>query len=102
MAETEIMLKLVVGYTELDSDKLKKGKGLLKPNFGVLPKCAGRRVRQVRRIFRSNLPLAECMYSSAFFSLEVIRVILETAVTPQSSQNRALISTPNPSLLCQV
>ena len=32
MAETEIMLKLVVGYTELVGSKLKKWKGFLKPN----------------------------------------------------------------------
>lgn len=38
VAETEIMPRLVVGYTELDGGKLKKGKGLLAPNFGVGPK----------------------------------------------------------------
>ena len=35
VAETEIMPKLVAGYTELVGSKWKKGKGFLKPNFGV-------------------------------------------------------------------
>ena len=35
MTETERMLKLVEGYTELGCSKLKKGEGFLKPNFGV-------------------------------------------------------------------
>ena len=38
MAGAELMLKLVVGYTEMAGGRLKKGKGFLKPNFGVLPK----------------------------------------------------------------
>ena len=39
-AGTEIMPKLVVGYTELGGSKLKKGNGFLKPNFGVGPNVA--------------------------------------------------------------
>ena len=35
--ETELMPSLVVDNTELDGCKLKKGKGFLKPNFGVGP-----------------------------------------------------------------
>ena len=31
---TETMSEFVVGYTELDGSKLKKGNGFLKPNFG--------------------------------------------------------------------
>ena len=31
------MPNLVVDYTELGGGKLKKGKGFLKPNFGVRP-----------------------------------------------------------------
>ena len=38
VAETELMPRLVVGYTELGGSKLKKGNGFLKPNFGLLPK----------------------------------------------------------------
>ena len=38
VAVTEIMSRLVVGYTEPGGGKLKKGKGFLKPNFGVGPK----------------------------------------------------------------
>ena len=38
MTTTEIMPRLVVGYTELGGGKWKKGKGFLKPNFGVGPK----------------------------------------------------------------
>ena len=34
-AETELVPELVAGYTELVGSKLKKGKGFLKPNFGV-------------------------------------------------------------------
>ena len=34
---TELMPRLVVGYTEPVGGKLKRGKGLLKPNFGVGP-----------------------------------------------------------------
>ena len=37
-AETEIMPKLGVDYTEHGGGKLKKGKGFLEPNFGVGPK----------------------------------------------------------------
>ena len=32
------MPRLVVGYTELEGSKLKKGKGFLDQNFEVLPK----------------------------------------------------------------
>jgi len=37
------MPRLLVGYTELDGSKLKKGRGFLKPNFGVGPNwlCPG-------------------------------------------------------------
>ena len=35
--ETELMPRLVVDYTELGCGKLKKGKGFLQPNFGVVP-----------------------------------------------------------------
>ena len=35
--ETELMLKLVVDYTELGGSKLKKWKGFSGPNFGVGP-----------------------------------------------------------------
>ena len=38
VAETEIMPRMLVGYTEPGGGKLKKGKGFLKPNFGVGPK----------------------------------------------------------------
>ena len=37
VTETEIMPKLVVGNTDLGGGNLKKGNGLLKPNFGVGP-----------------------------------------------------------------
>ena len=37
VTETERMPRLVVGYTDLVGGKLKKGKGFLKPNFGVGP-----------------------------------------------------------------
>ena len=33
VAETELMPRLLGGYTELVGSKLKKGKGFLKPNF---------------------------------------------------------------------
>ena len=33
MTETELMPRLVVGYTELGGGKLKKGNRFLKPNF---------------------------------------------------------------------
>jgi hypothetical protein len=35
---TELMPRLLVGYTELGGSKLKKGNGFLKPNFETLPK----------------------------------------------------------------
>ena len=38
MTETELMPRLVVGYTELDGGKLKKGNGFLEPNFEIPPK----------------------------------------------------------------
>ena len=37
VAETELMPRLVVAYTEPGCSKLKKGKGFLKPNFGLGP-----------------------------------------------------------------
>ena len=37
MTETELMPRLLVGYTELSDSKLKTGKGILEPNFGVGP-----------------------------------------------------------------
>ena len=37
MPETEPMPRLLVDYTELGGSKSKKGKGFLKPNFGVGP-----------------------------------------------------------------
>jgi hypothetical protein len=37
VTDTEPMPKLVVGYTELVGSKLKKGKGFLKPNLGLVP-----------------------------------------------------------------
>ena len=37
MTETELMPRLLVDYTEPGGGKLKKGKGFLKPNFGVGP-----------------------------------------------------------------
>ena len=37
VAETELMPRFVVGYTELIASKLKKGKGFLKPNFELGP-----------------------------------------------------------------
>ena len=42
VSETELMPRLVVGYTELDCGKLKRGKGLLESNLGVLPKLGYR------------------------------------------------------------
>ena len=38
MTETERMLKLVEGYTELGCSKWKRGKGFLKPNSELGPK----------------------------------------------------------------
>ena len=38
VTETELMPRLVVGYTELGGGKLKKGSSFLKPNFELLPK----------------------------------------------------------------
>ena len=40
MIGAELMPELVVGYTEYSGSKLKKGKGFLKPNFGVGPKAS--------------------------------------------------------------
>ena len=37
VAETEIMPRPLVDYTETVCSKLKKGNGFLKPNFGVGP-----------------------------------------------------------------
>jgi len=37
VAETELMPRLVVGYTELFCSKWKNWKGFLKPNFGRGP-----------------------------------------------------------------
>ena len=37
VTETDLMPRLLVGYTELGGGKLKKGNGFLKPNFGVGP-----------------------------------------------------------------
>ena len=69
VAETELMPRLVVGYNELGCSKWKKGKGFLKPNFGVGPSLAAaavvrtrsaahhrRRVRLVRRVYLELLP----------------------------------------------
>ena len=39
VADTELMPRLVVGYTELGGGKLKKGKRFLKPNFGMGANC---------------------------------------------------------------
>ena len=49
MPETELMPRLVVGYTERGGGKLKKGKRISKPNFGVGPKpeLLGGQVRRV-------------------------------------------------------
>ena len=38
VTETELMPRLVVGNAEIGGSKLKTGKGILEPNFGVLPK----------------------------------------------------------------
>ena len=45
VTETVIMPRLEVGYTEMVCSKLKKGKGFLKPNFGVgpTPSVSGRK-----------------------------------------------------------
>ena len=40
VAETELMPRLVVGYTEMRCSKWKKGNGFLKPNFGAGPNQA--------------------------------------------------------------
>ena len=45
MTETELMPSWGSIYTEQDCGKLKKGKGFLKPNFGILPKLNLRGVR---------------------------------------------------------
>ena len=45
MTETELMPRLVVGYTELGGSKWKNWKGFLKPNFGVGPNWVGFGVR---------------------------------------------------------
>ena len=37
VTETELMPRLVVGYTELGGGKLKTGKGFLEPNFERVP-----------------------------------------------------------------
>ena len=37
VTDTELMPRLVVGNAELGDGKWKKGKGFLKPNFGVGP-----------------------------------------------------------------
>ncbi|MDX2420451.1 MAG: hypothetical protein QNL45_05200 [Nitrospirota bacterium] len=50
MAQTELMPRLVVGYSELDVGKLKKGKGFLKSNFGLGPKH-----HQARRVGKAYL-----------------------------------------------
>ena len=47
-AETEIMPKLVEGYTEPGCSKLKTGKGFLKPNFGL--------GLNLELVWRRNLP----------------------------------------------
>ena len=39
-AGTDLMPKLVKGYTEPGCSKLKRGKGFLKPNFGGGPNTA--------------------------------------------------------------
>ncbi len=38
VTEAELMLRLVVRYTELGCGKLKRGKGFLEPNFERGPK----------------------------------------------------------------
>ncbi len=48
VTETELMPRLVGGYTELGGSKLKNCNGFLKPNFELGPKL--RQVRQVRRV----------------------------------------------------
>ena len=47
-AETELMPKRVVGYTEPGGSKLKKGKGFLEPNFGEGPNWLGEFVPDLR------------------------------------------------------
>ncbi len=42
--ETDLMPRLLVGYTELDGGKLKKGKGFLKPNFGGSSELASKAI----------------------------------------------------------
>ena len=37
VTETELMPRLLVGYTELGGGKLKKDMGFWEPNFGVRP-----------------------------------------------------------------
>ena len=45
VTETELMPRLVMGYTEKGGGKLKKGNGFLKPNFEL------GRVGQVRQVY---------------------------------------------------
>ena len=60
VAETELMPKLVEGYTELGCSKWKKWKGFLKPNFELGPKSPVRFGDPVG-LFVAFLGLGECL-----------------------------------------
>ena len=71
MTETELMPRLVGGYTELGCGKLKKGKGLLGPNFGVGLKSLRRtRIREFQSIWQAWWFLADRTVVSKLFLLE--------------------------------
>ena len=74
VTETELMPRLVVGYTELGCSKLKKGNGFLKPNFELGPNWASSLKRNLRfrlapaRLgFHCAVELSQGLIPGAFF-----------------------------------
>ena len=74
MTETELMPRLVLGYTEQNCGKLKKGEGFLQANFERVPNWASRLNRNLRfRLASSRLglhcavELAQGLISGSFF-----------------------------------
>ena len=50
VVETDLMPRLVVGYTELGCGKLKKGNGFLEPNHEPLPNRSSKLIAEFHSI----------------------------------------------------
>ena len=88
VAETELMPKLVVGYTELGGSKLKKGNRFSKPNFelGQKPRHTFSKnpCKPLTLLFR--ITIHSCRVASTFGIVQVDK--FNERIVKQASQHR--------------